>query len=175
MENSQATITGTAIAQECALCGAKAATHSIQTQQFAYREGTKETLLVAEIPVTSCASCGETFTAEGAEEAQHDAVCRYLGRLTPDEIRALRERNGLTQQKMAELTGIGIASIKRWEAGNMIQNASLDQQMRALDQKEYRAPKPKQTPRFQTEFREESLVSSRRFKLRPAYAEAVAA
>jgi putative zinc finger/helix-turn-helix YgiT family protein len=172
MENIQETTSSSAIAQECALCGVKAATHSVQTQQFAYRDGAKEVLLVAEIPVISCASCAEVYTAEGAEEAQHDAVCRYLKRLTPDEIRALRERNGLTQQKMAELTGIGIASIKRWEAGAMIQNASLDVQMRALDQKATQAAKPKNAFRFQTELKDASLEFKSTFKLRRTYAEA---
>ncbi|MDO8838748.1 MAG: type II toxin-antitoxin system MqsA family antitoxin [Parvibaculum sp.] len=152
--------------EDCALCGENAATQHIRTQQFAYREGTNEVLLNADIPVIECAACGETYTAESAEEAQHDAVCRHLERLTPDEIRALRDRNGLTQARLAELTGIGIASIKRWEAGNVIQNAALDAALRALDAAHVKVTKPRPVPRFRTTFSQDTLRRARSFDLR---------
>lgn len=151
----------------CAVCGAKAATRSKRTQQFAYREGGNEVELIAQIPVLSCASCGETYTADGAEEAQHSAVCRYLGRLSPEEIKDLRRRNRLTQQKLAELTGIGIASIKRWENGLVIQNASLDARLRSVDQRRDEAARSRPTPRFRTTFSRETLEAAPHFALRP--------
>ncbi len=150
----------------CALCGVHAARRSTQTQQFAFREGAQEVLLVAEIPVISCHACGETYTAPGAESAQHDAVCRYLKRLTPDEIRMLRERQGLSQAKLAEITGIGVASIKRWESGALIQNASLDARLRALDDRKERKAEPRPTPRFRTILLPETLEAAKLFKLR---------
>ena len=160
--------------EACALCGENAATRYVRTQQFAYRDGANEVLLIAEIPVIECAACGETYTAEGAEEAQHDAVCRYLGRLTPDEIRALRECNGLTQAKLAELTGIGIASIKRWEAGNVIQSAALDAALRALDAPHVETVKSRPVPRFRTAFSPDTLRRAGRFDLRLRPQEAAA-
>ncbi len=159
----------------CALCGAEGITQSVQAQQFAYREGAHEILLVAEVPVIACSNCGETYTADGAEQAQHDAVCRYLGRLTPAEIRALRDRLGLSQAKLAERTGIGIASIKRWESGALIQNASLDARLKMLGDEVLRQPATRPTPRFRTELRQEMFEAARLFTLRPhlaAYAEA---
>ena len=170
--NQKPHVTGSAT---CALCGAEGGTRSVQAQQFAYREGAQEILLVAEVPVISCAHCGETYTGDGAEEAQHDAVCRYLGRLTPEEIRALRDRLGLSQAKLAERTGIGIASIKRWESGALIQNASLDARLRMFDDEAARQPSTRPTPRFRTELRQEMFDAARLFTLRPqlaAYAEA---
>lgn len=161
-------------AEACALCGETAATCHVRTQQFAYRDGASEVLLIAKIPVVECAACGETYTAEGAEEAQHDAVCRYLGRLTPDEIRALRERNGLSQAKLAEMTGIGIASIKRWEAGNVIQNAALDTALRALDSSHAEIAKPRPVPRFRTDLSSETIRRAGLFDLRPRLEEVAA-
>lgn len=162
-------------AEECALCGTQAAVRSVQTQQFAYNENGEDVLLIAEIPTISCSACGETYTAEGAEEAQHDAVCHYLKRLTPREIRDLRQRLGISQAKLAEMTKIGIASIKRWESGTVIQNASLDARLRTLSDTVATRNPSQLTPRFRTEFRQETLEAARRFRLRPecsAYAEA---
>jgi putative zinc finger/helix-turn-helix YgiT family protein len=153
------------VGETCALCDSKAATVSIKKQQFAYRDGAKEVLLVADVPVWSCGACSEEYTAEGAEEAQHNAVCHYLGRLTPDEIRALRKRLGLTQAEFAEKTDIGIASIKRWENGTVIQNASLDAKLRALDEEQGRKT-VRRTPQFARAFPQEVLERARGFKLR---------
>lgn len=160
--------------EACALCGEKSATRQIRTQQFAYREGANEVLLIAEIPVVTCDACGETYTAEGAEEAQHDAVCRYLGRLTPDEIRSLRDRNGLTQAKLAEQTGIGIASIKRWEAGNVIQSAALDAALRLLDKAQVEIVRTRPVPRFRTDLSPDTIGRARLFNLRLHTQEAAA-
>jgi putative zinc finger/helix-turn-helix YgiT family protein len=151
--------------EACALCESDAATLERKKQQFAYRDGAKEVLLIAEVPVWSCAACGEEYTGEGAEEAQHEAVCNYLGRLTPADIKALRQRHDLSQAELAQKTGIGIASIKRWEGGTVIQNASLDAQLRALDTKVEQ--KPKRSGRFKTEFTAEHLSRADRFRLRP--------
>lgn len=156
--------------EACALCESNAATPVRKKQQFAYRDGAKEVLLIAEVPVWSCAACGEEYTGEGAEEAQHEAVCHYLGRLTPADIKALRQRHGLSQAELAEKTGIGIASIKRWEGGTVIQNASLDAQLRAQDTKV--EPKARPTPQFKTEFTTERLQRASRFRLRPCVAAA---
>lgn len=153
----------------CVSCGAAGVTHSVQTQQFAYNEGGDEVLLTAQIPVIQCGVCGEAYTGADAEEIQHEAVCRYLGRLTPAEIRELRRRHGYTQAKLAERSGIGIASIKRWEAGSLIQNASLDARLRSLDEKAASAA-PRPQPQFQTQVRPESCEAAKHFRLRPLLA-----
>ncbi|OHC97457.1 MAG: hypothetical protein A2095_04680 [Sphingomonadales bacterium GWF1_63_6] len=166
---------GAAEGEICLFCDAKAATHTLKDQEFVYKDGGRAIVLHTKVPVVECSACGEAFNGEGAEEAQHAAVCAYLGRLTPAEIRGLRERLGLTQARLAELTQIGIASIKRWEAGNTIQNPSLDAKLRALDTGNAMPAHAKSGFRFQFEPRVEDVEASRRFSLRTdysAYAEA---
>ncbi len=172
--NEQLADTGAA---ECILCGEHAARPSIADQEFVYRDGGREVVLHAKIPVIHCEACDETYTAAGAEEAQHEAVCAYLGRLAPAQIRALRERLNLSQARLAELTQIGIASIKRWESGSCIQNASLDARLRALDLEEAGAPAPRSGFKFRFEPTADAVDASRLFSLRShretyAYAEA---
>ena len=52
--------------------------------------------------------------------------------LSPEEIKALRERLGKTQQEFAELTGIGEATISRWERGRLLQNRANDNFLRLI-------------------------------------------
>jgi putative zinc finger/helix-turn-helix YgiT family protein len=106
---------------------------SIEKEHFNYRTETGDLVeLSAEVPVWTCPDCGDQYTDERAEDARHAAVCEYLGRLTPDEIKTLREGLNLSQSQWAELTGIGIASIKRWETGHLIQGLAMDRYLRLL-------------------------------------------
>lgn len=36
---------------------------------------------------------------------------------TPANLKALRQQYGLTQQQVADVTGVALATAKRWEAG----------------------------------------------------------
>ena len=36
---------------------------------------------------------------------------------TPEKIRALRERHGMTQQSLAQSLGVSLTAISRWENG----------------------------------------------------------
>jgi len=78
------------------------------------------------MPVFTCQDCGYEFFDERGESAQHDAVCRHLGVQTPHEIRGVREAAGLSRTEFCELGGFGIASLQRWETGEVIPNASSD-------------------------------------------------
>ncbi len=57
---------------------------------------------------------------------------RQLGLLTPTEIRAARERLGLSQQQLQELLGLGGNSLSRWETGRVYQSRSLDALLRIV-------------------------------------------
>jgi putative zinc finger/helix-turn-helix YgiT family protein len=59
-----------------------------------------------------------------------DAYRKKVRLLTGQEIREKREELGISQKKLAEMAGIGIASIKRWENG-IIQTKSMDVALRA--------------------------------------------
>ena len=94
----------------------------------------KPVTLTATVPVWTCDTCGDQYTDGEAELIRHDAICHYLARLTPGEIRSLRATYSMSQADLADLTGIGIASIKRWETGNLIQGAAHDRLLRLLTQ-----------------------------------------
>jgi putative zinc finger/helix-turn-helix YgiT family protein len=80
-----------------------------------------------------CPECGlEAGTVQSAGDVQRaiaDAYRTKAGLLAGHEIRSLREARGLTQQQLADVMNLGIASIKRWETG-MIQSKSMDHALR---------------------------------------------
>jgi putative zinc finger/helix-turn-helix YgiT family protein len=115
----------------CELCDGEAVL-SYETQEFNYGPESDGIVLSAQVPVWNCQACDEQILGEGAEEIMHEAVCAYLGRLTPREVKALRTSFGMLQDDFAELTGYGTASIKRWEAGSQIQSDSVDKHLRLI-------------------------------------------
>jgi DNA-binding transcriptional regulator YiaG len=84
----------------------------------------------ATTPMSRCRDCGaESLPAESMWHG-HAAVCRAKGLLAPQDIVDRRRALGLTQEELAELTGLGIASIRRWEAGTGTQNVANDRALR---------------------------------------------
>lgn len=115
----------------CEDCGGRS-TLVWRSAPFAYLDGDKQVELVASIPVWKCANCGDQYTDSQAEDIRHESVCHYLGRLTPSDIKTFREVYQLTQGRLGEVTGYGVASIRRWETGNQIQSLSADRSLRLL-------------------------------------------
>ncbi len=80
-----------------------------------------------------CQACGlEAGTIQTAGAVQRNIADAYRAKvdlLTSQEIKSLREAQGLTQQQLADAMNVGIASIKRWETG-LIQSKSMDQALR---------------------------------------------
>ena len=152
------------IRQPCEICGDGIATWSIQSQEFAYGVGDTAVTLTAKVPVWSCPNCEIEYLADGAEAVRHEAVCRHLDRLTPVEIRQIRSSAGMTQARFAEELNVGLASLKRWELGTVIPNASTNALLREF------AVRPRAAmrlaPQFKTSFSPEKLVAAGRFKLR---------
>src|SRR5438552_2049963 len=103
----------------CPSCGENSARVRYETESFPYGVGEDQVMLSARVPVIRCDVCGDELTDGAAEEIRHFEICRYLGRLAPNEIRAIREQYGLPQQEWAKKTKLGIASVKRWESGNL--------------------------------------------------------
>jgi putative zinc finger/helix-turn-helix YgiT family protein len=118
----------------CPVCGKGVLASRVITERFEYGEGEDKVSVVAEnVPVQVCTHCQETFSGPEAARIRHQAICRALGLLTPDEIRGIRERLGLSQTQFAELTDIGEATISRWERGRLLQNKAMDRYLRLLD------------------------------------------
>jgi putative zinc finger/helix-turn-helix YgiT family protein len=160
----------------CDSCGENAVHMSFQDQKFKYGTGDEEVELAIRVPVWTCDQCGDQYTDHVAEELRHAAVCKHLRRLTPREIIDVRKSYDATQAEWSALTGFGIASVKRWESGNLIQNASSDRLIRllkdrrnfvTLEQLVHVDEAPQQaTPKFRTRFSADAPVQASLFSLR---------
>ncbi len=157
--------------EQCKICDESTATLTYETQSFNYGPVADGILLSAKVPVWTCARCGLQYLGEEAEVIKHEAVCAYLGRLAPADVRAMRLAFGMLQDEFAEFTGYGIASIKRWETGAQIQSESVDKYLRllrSLGQAEVRRRTAKpSTPEFRTTIGSNAREYSRHFNLRP--------
>lgn len=89
-----------------------------------------ETVRVAGIAHLACPSCGEVLLSAGASRvAQEQAVEAYRqlhDLLKAVEIRALRQRLGMTQAEFASLLHLGMNTVSRWESGRNVQTVALD-------------------------------------------------
>src|ERR1700676_566285 len=115
-------------AYECPGCGQFGIYTKEIERHFPYGEAPATTMLVARVPLRSCKNCSAEFFDEEADERQHAAICRHRRLMTPAEIQTLRETTcGLSRAHFCELTKLGIATVARWERGELVQNAAYDQ------------------------------------------------
>jgi putative zinc finger/helix-turn-helix YgiT family protein len=112
--------------RSCAICGSNEVSTTYELEEFPYGHGPDAVMISVRIPIRHCRSCGESFADEDATLLRHEAVCRHLGVLPPRDIRDLRQRNNLSRASFAAATGIGEASLARWETGSLIQNRAND-------------------------------------------------
>jgi putative zinc finger/helix-turn-helix YgiT family protein len=94
-----------------------------------------------EVPVEQrfyrCDECGEEHVTEdlarGVQEEAASAFRKSERFLSGVEIRALRERMGLSQEQFEAALGLGAKSLARWENDRVLQNRSMDNLLRAID------------------------------------------
>ncbi len=83
-----------------------------------------------------CPRCNEkvlTYQEMVAFNSRAFEAYRRKHRLLAErEIRAIRERLGLTQGALARLLRLGSNTVSRWEAGRNVQSASMDMMLRVL-------------------------------------------
>lgn len=108
----------------CAMCGSTKVATKWLKDSFEYGSGDATVYLEAEIPVHNCSECSFEFTDHSADMLQHEAVCRHLGLLTPAEVGAVRKN--MSRAEFSRQTGIGEASLNRWEKGALLQNVAMD-------------------------------------------------
>lgn len=102
-----------------------------------------------------CTSCGEVLlTPQQADDAQRRAAAvlrKEEGLLSPDEVRAIRARLGLTQVELEKLLGVGPKTVVRWERGTVFQSPPVDRLLRVLDAsreaRQILAPPTQEAPR----------------------------
>jgi putative zinc finger/helix-turn-helix YgiT family protein len=117
---------------QCPECGSADVRTRLERQQFPYGQGKDAVELEVVIPVRRCSACGSEYLDDSAETIRHEAVCRHLGALTPEDIRRLRDGYGLSRAEFARLTRLGEATLSRWESGVLVQNAAYDEYLRLL-------------------------------------------
>lgn len=152
--------------QICALCEEGTATLINVHQEFQHGAGDRQRTIRAIVPVWSCDCCElEYLDAEG-EQAKQEAVYRAMSRLTPAEIKLVRKDAEMNQADFAKKLKVGIASVKRWELGSVIQNEAADESIRqfASEQKATRKPEPQF--RLLHEISAHQRLAARRFSLR---------
>ena len=53
----------------------------------------------------------EILSGPAAAKVRHEAVCKAAGFYSPEEVKALRRRLGLSQEDLARLGGMGVATV----------------------------------------------------------------
>ena len=119
--------------EECGRCGSTNMEKTHKNMSFDRRDGDSIVTLHAYVPVFTCLDCGAEFCNPLCMMKCHEAVCRYLGVLTPLEIRQIRESHELTQEGFADSLGIDVALMKLLEKGGRIQSYSVDKVLRSMD------------------------------------------
>jgi putative zinc finger/helix-turn-helix YgiT family protein len=124
------------LAQEekrCPVCGkGKLELRTITDRFEDVVDGEEKKFAVPDVPVEVCNVCGEIFYGPEAARKRHSYLCRELDIPTPEEIKSLRESLGLSQKEFADRTGLGIATISRWERGRLLPTREHRKLLRSL-------------------------------------------
>lgn len=114
----------------CARTGALAVRLVPTTQEICGEE------IVADVEKWACGNCGASFMSPAqATEAVKRAVRTYQvkhGLFTADEIRAGRQRLGISVGELADASEIGEATVKRLEAGTTVQRAGTNKLLQMI-------------------------------------------
>jgi len=124
--------TDTSPKETCPLCGTDRVIRTIHSYDMEYGTGKSTAKIWVKTPVYNCPQCEIEYKNWEAEEIEHNALCKHFGVLNPDEIRQIREKYQMKRNAFAQLTGIGEASLSRWEKSLNIQNIANDRYLRLL-------------------------------------------
>jgi len=124
----------------CSMCGHSPLETRFIDKTFEYgQDDERITVTAHNVPVRACAKCGEYFSGPDAACVEHEAICQALGLEPPSKIKAIREQFGWSQQHLADLAEIGIATLSRIERGRLVQSRSVNGILRDLhDCREFR-------------------------------------
>ena len=116
----------------CPLCGGKNVRTTIIDHEFSYGSEEARVNISALLPLRNCASCDFEYFDGEAEQIKHGSICNYLGMLRPENIEKIRKSYDMSRAEFAWATGLGEATIGRWENGTVIQNLANDRYIRLL-------------------------------------------
>lgn len=84
-----------------------------------------------------CPQCGEEWVTPAQSKASTDQIIaskrRSQGFLAPEDIKALRERHGLTQKQAAAIFGGGENAFSKYERGEIYPTTAMDKLMQLFD------------------------------------------
>ena len=123
-------------ARSCARCGAETVETVEHRHTFRYGSGEVAADLTVDLPVRRCTTCGFEFLDRQSEGIKLEAICEHLGVLSPAGLRRIRARYGMTQAEFADVTGLGTATLVRWENGSMNHTRAYDRYIRLLESPE---------------------------------------
>ena len=120
---------------KCPTCREK----SVQPAVVDYRaslqhDGIPCDIQIAQLSVPRCERCGALVMIDSACKAVSDALRDAAGVLKPETIQQNREAVGLSPEELAELMGVGAATLERWESGGQIQSRCQDRLLRSFFQ-----------------------------------------
>jgi len=110
----------------CPECGSCSVETSNEQYSFPYGVGDQAVELTARVPVRKCADCGFRYMDRSAERICHDVICDHLRVMKPSQVKGLRNLYDLSQCEFSRITGLGEATLSRWERGIVIQNQAYD-------------------------------------------------
>jgi putative zinc finger/helix-turn-helix YgiT family protein len=119
--------------RRCPICGRGILRPRLISEVFEYGEDGDNVLVRTQnVPVEDCDVCGESFSGPKAARIRHDAIGRALGLLTPQEVRAIRERLGRSLDGFARLIGVKVDRLSQWESGMVWQDRTADRLLRLI-------------------------------------------
>jgi HTH-type transcriptional regulator / antitoxin MqsA len=80
-----------------------------------------------------CGACGEIILSNALQKRIGRWQYTRKGLLTPEEMKGVREKYGLTQAQMAHILQVGEKNFSRWENGITMQTRVMDSLIRQFD------------------------------------------
>jgi YgiT-type zinc finger domain-containing protein len=100
-----------------------------------YDESGLKNVMLMDVPMYKCASCGETEVEIPAMEELHCLIGLFVlyqpNRLGSAEVRYLRKHMGYSQDELASYIGVARGTITRWESSGAIR-VDQDKALRQL-------------------------------------------
>jgi len=91
------------------------------------------TMVITDATWLECENCGQQMIPAALNRKLEELSMTRQGLLVPAQIKAIREKLGLSQTAMAERLGVGEKTYTRWESGRSMQNKSSDNLIRLMD------------------------------------------
>ncbi len=120
----------------CPLCGKEELQKKTGTFHFDIPDdGTNPDAREFEVDIPNaewdeCGSCGEIILSHDLQKRIQRWQYTRQGMLTPEELKAIRERFGLSQVEMGRRLGVGDKSYSRWENSLSMQTKAIDNLVR---------------------------------------------